>query len=111
METQSALVGADGVVELETVAGVDLDFAAVVDPYHLEGETAVGLYDAFRNAVGFEFGVLVIGLLHGHEDLAHGLQVLAFARMLALALRHQFVDVHTMKFFIVGLFCFICLQI
>ena len=100
METQTALVGADGVVELDAVAGVDLHFALVVDPYHLEGEHAVGLHDALGNAVGLEFGVLVVGLLHRHEDLTDGLQVLAFAGVLALKLRHNLVYVHSNRYLV-----------
>ena len=94
VETQTALVGADGIVELEAVAGIDLHLALVVHPDHLEGEAAVGLHDALGNAVGLEFGMLVVGLLDGHEDLAYGLQVFAFAGMTALELRHEFVYVH-----------------
>ena len=95
METQTALVGADGVVELEAVAGIDLHLALVVYPYDLEREAAVGLDDTLRDAVGFEFGVLVVSLFHGHQNLAHGLQVFAFAGVLALEFRHKFVYVHS----------------
>ena len=88
MEPQAAFVGADGVVELHAVTGVDLHFALVVHPDHLEGEDAVGFHDALRDAVGFEFRMLVVTLLDGHEDLAHGLQVFAFAGMPALEFGH-----------------------
>ncbi len=94
METQTALVGADGVVELEAVAGIDLHVALVVDPYHLEREAAVGFHDPLRNAVGFEFGVLVVGLLDGHQYFAHGLQIFAFAGVLPFEFGHQIVDIH-----------------
>ena len=97
VEAQTALVGADGVVELDAVAGIDLHLAPVVHPDHLEGERAVGLHDAFRDAVGLEFGVLVVGFLHGHEHLAHGLQILAFAGMAAFEFRHEFVYVHIVE--------------
>ena len=94
METQAALVGADCVVELDAVPEVDLDIALVIDPDHLEGEDTVRLHDAFCNAVGLEFRMLVVSLLYRHENFAHGLQVFAFAGVLALKFRHQFVYVH-----------------
>ena len=81
METQAALVGADCVVELDAVPEVDLDIALVIDPDHLEGEDTVRLHD-------------VVSLLYRHENFAHGLQVFAFAGVLALKFRHQFVYVH-----------------
>ena len=94
VETQAALVGADCVVELDAVPEVDLDIALVIDPDHLEGEDTVRLHDAFCNAVGLEFRMLVVSLLYRHENFAHGLQVFAFAGVLALKFRHQFVYVH-----------------
>ncbi len=96
METQTAFIRADGVVELDAVAGIHLHFAAVVDPNDLECETAVGFNDAFRDAVGFEFGVAVVGLLDSHQDLAHGLEVFALARVPTFQVGHQFFDLHNL---------------
>ena len=99
VETQTALVGADGVVELYAVSDIGLYFAFVVDPYDFERKDPVGLDDAFRDAVGFEFRMLVVGALHGHQNLAYGLQVFAFAGVLALEVCHDFVDVHRIEVF------------
>ena len=96
METQTALVGADGVVELEAIAGVDLHVALVIHPNYLEREAAVGFNDALRNAVGLELRMLVVGLLYGHQHFANGLQVFALARVLLLELGHQFVYIHSL---------------
>jgi len=88
VETQTSLVGTDRVVELHAVTGIDLYLALVVYPDHLEGKTAVRLHDALCDTVGLEFRVLVVGFLYRHENFAHGLQVFAFAGMLALKFRH-----------------------
>ena len=88
MEAKASLVGADSIVELETIAGVYLNIAVVVHPHYLESETAVRLHDSFGNFVGLEFGVTVIGFLNGSEHFAHGLQVFAFSGMLALQFCH-----------------------
>ena len=49
VETDAALVGADGAVHLDAVAAVDLDFAFVVEPRHAEDDDALGLCDAFQH--------------------------------------------------------------
>ena len=78
----------ENLFELDTVSDVDLDIALVIDPDHLEGEDTVRLHDAFCNAVGLEFRMLVVSLLYRHENFAHGLQVFAFAGMPALEFGH-----------------------
>ena len=99
MEAQTALVGADGAVELYAIAEIGLHLAAVVDPRHAEGEDAVGVHDALHDLRALEFGVLVVDLLDRLQYLLHGLQVLAFARVLALELGHQFAYVHFIRKF------------
>ena len=64
-EAKSALVRADGAVELDAVSVIDLDFAFVVNPRDLEGN------DPFRNGDAFEDLVLLIPGIH-IEDLAQG---------------------------------------
>ena len=95
VETQTALVGADCVVELHTVARIDLHLTAVIDPRHLEGELTIRLHDALGNFVGLKFGMLVVGLLHGGQHLADSLQILALARMTTLEFCHKFRYVHS----------------
>ena len=88
------------------VARVHLHVALVVDPYDLEREGSVGFHDAFGDAVCLEFRVLVVSILHGHQNFAHGLQVFAFAGVLALEFRHNFVNVHSsIGFWLVCISC------
>ncbi|MNZ82402.1 hypothetical protein D3C78_1010990 [compost metagenome] len=60
VETQAALVGADGTAHLDAVAAVDLNLALVIDPRHAEQHRALGFDHALENAglqvvwVGFE---------------------------------------------------------
>ena len=98
MESQTALVGTDGVVELHAIARIDLYLAQIIDPGHLKGKLTIRFNDALSDLVRLELGVLIVGLLHGGQYLAHGLQILAFARMTLLELQHQFLHVHSCKF-------------
>ena len=68
MEAQAALVGADGAVELDAVAAVDLHLALVVHPGHTEGDDPLGLHQALDQA-----GLLVLGVLfhQGLDALQH----------------------------------------
>ena len=63
------------------------------------GSGAGGFDDTLGNPVGLEFGMQVVSLFHRHEDLTDGLQILAFAGVLALKLRHNFVYVHNNRYF------------
>ena len=50
MKSDSSLVRTDGVVELNSVAGVDSDFAAVVYPRNTEHDLAVRLGDTLEDS-------------------------------------------------------------
>ena len=51
LKTQTALVGADGAVELAAVAGVGMIFAGVVHPHHAEGEHSLRLHHDSHNII------------------------------------------------------------
>ena len=55
METQAALVGADGAVELHAVAAVDLNFTVVVHPRYAEHNLALRLGNALQNTAPSEY--------------------------------------------------------
>ena len=76
VETQAALVGANGAVELNAIAQVDLHLALVVDPGHAEGGDALGLYDALHDFCFLKLGMLVVHVLDAFKNLAHSLQIL-----------------------------------
>jgi hypothetical protein len=64
-------------------------------PRDAEGEDAVGFDDPLDDLRLFELRVLVVHLFDRLEDLAHGLQVFAFAGMFALEVCHDFVQIHS----------------
>ena len=51
MESESTLVWADGIVELNTVSTVNLDFPIVIFPLYLECEDPIRLYDPIEDLV------------------------------------------------------------
>ena len=64
METDTALVRADSVVELNTIADVVLHFALIVHPGYTECHDAVRLNHPLDNFVFFKFGMTVINVGH-----------------------------------------------
>ena len=58
VEAQAALVRADGGVELDAVAAIDLALAGIVDPRHAEHDNALGLDQALEQR-----GLLIGGLV------------------------------------------------
>ena len=90
METETALVGTDGAVELHTVSGIGLDLSLVIHPRHAEGEDAVGFDHAFDYLSLFEFGMLVVNVLDGFQNLLHRLEIFALSRVLGLEPGHDY---------------------
>ncbi len=103
METDTAFIRADGVVELHAVAYVGLHLATVVCPCHTECNYAVRLYHALHYACFFKFGMLVIHILNAHEHLFHCLQILFFSGMFCLQRGHDTVNVHFLCFNVSGI--------
>ena len=66
VESESTLVGANGTVELNTEATVDVDFTCIVGPGHTEMDEALRLDHALNNG-----NVLWIRLKHGLERFKH----------------------------------------
>ena len=64
METQAALVRANGTAHLDTITAVDLDLALIVDPRHAEQDRALRLDHTLKNT-GLQ--VVRIGLQEGPE--------------------------------------------
>ncbi len=89
METQAALVGADGGVELHAVAAVDMDNAVVVRPGHAELDHALRLNKALKQTVLLPLGVLIHNQLQRLKNLSDSLQEL---RLMPVALLHLSVD-------------------
>ena len=69
MEPQAALIGADGGVELDAVAPVDLHLALVIHPGHPEAHHTLGLHKGLDDAVGLILGVFVHDEIQALQDL------------------------------------------
>ena len=94
METDAALVRANGIVELNAVADVVLHFALVVNPGDAEGEDAVRLNHALYDASFLELRVLVVDFFYTEKNFFDGLKELLLAGMLGLQVGHDLIDVH-----------------
>ena len=79
MEAQSALVGADGAVELYAEAAVDAHLAAVVNPGDGKLYETLGLDKTLNYAVLLIFGVLLDDALEALENLQNRLVELALS--------------------------------
>ncbi len=97
METETALIGADSTVELNTVAGVGADFACIVNPGDAECEDAVRLYQTLNYLCLFKFGMLVVYILDGLENLLYGLQILFLQRVFGLEACHDIGCFHSKR--------------
>ena len=94
VEADTALVRADGVVELYAVADVVLHLALVVEPGYTESDDTVGFDHTFDYLVAFKFGVLVVHVLYTQEHFSHSLEVFLFAGVFGLKVGHDFVYIH-----------------
>ena len=96
MEAQTALVGADGAVELDTVAPVDLGLTGIVHPSDPELNGPLGLDHPLKKGCLLVFGMLFHNGFQGDENLFYGLQKLRFTGVLLSAfLKNSFdISVH-----------------
>ena len=76
VEPQTALVGADGGVELDAVAAVDLHLTGIVHPRHTEHDDALGLDKALDQTGLLIFGVSLNNRLQALKDFLNRLQKL-----------------------------------
>ena len=73
VETKTALVCAEGSIELYTIAEVGADFTGIVDPGHAECENAIG-FDQTLNDFGLlELRVFVVDFFDGGQNLFNSL--------------------------------------
>ena len=89
VQTQTALVGANGGVELDTVAAVDLHHAVVVHPGHPEENGPLRLHHTAHNVLLLVAG---IGLHHGLQRLQnflHSLEELLLMTVAGLQALHD----------------------
>lgn len=93
MESQSALVGADGAVHLYAVAAVDFDFAPVVEPRHTEDDDAFRFGDAFQNLHFLQRRTRHDVRSQRFGYLADGLMEFRFARVAGDEAGHEILDV------------------
>ena len=86
MEAQTALVGADGGIELNAEAAVYMDLARVVGPGDPELYHALGLGEALDETQLFILGVLLYNGLQRLQHLVNGLEKLLLALVAGLDL-------------------------
>ena len=75
VETNASLVGADGIVVLDAIAHIVAHLTLVIDPGNTEAEDAIGNAESLYQVVALEFGVLVVGVLDGGQNLFNCLDV------------------------------------
>ena len=78
MEAQAALVGADGAVELDAVAAVDLNISVLIRPWHTEADDTFWLNDAGQDVFSDIFWMGFKDWLQGCEEFFNGLEEFCF---------------------------------
>jgi len=92
METQPALEGTDGVVELDAKTTVYPDLPFVVHPGDAKDDGPLRFDDAFVNIGLHEFRMPLGGRFQGFEDLFHRLMELRLVRIGLLGLGDNIFD-------------------
>ena len=99
VETDTAFVRADGIVELHAIADVVLHFAFVIKPCDTECHDTVRLDHTLDDFVAFEFRMLIVDILDAHQHFLHCLKVFFFTRMLGFQVVHDTVNIHKCLFY------------
>ena len=76
METNTAFIRTNGVVELHTIPQVGLHLAFIVYPCHTESKDTVGLHQTLDNLGFLKLRMLVVDILYRKKHFTHGLQIL-----------------------------------
>ena len=79
MESDAALVGADGGVELDTIAAVDLHLAVVVHPGDTEDDLPFRFHQTFQNAGFYQVGTGFDDRFQALQNLGDSLNEFRFA--------------------------------
>ena len=95
MEAQAALVGAYGAVELNAVAGVDMNLTVVIGPRNAEDDLSLGCYKTLEKSA------LAVLLLICLNDGAEGFEHL-FDCLVKFGLTRVFVNDHLIHFVQIG---------
>ncbi len=98
METDTSLVGTDGVVELHAIADIVLHLAFVVYPSHTECEDTVRLHHSLDYTGFLVFGMLVVNVFYAKKNFFHCLEKFVLSGMLGLKIGQNLIDIHVNQF-------------
>jgi hypothetical protein len=90
VQAQSALIGADGVIELDAESAIDLNFAPVIHSGHAEHDNPIRHNDAMINLGFHVFGMFRYSRLQGGQDFLDGLVEFWLAGVLLLHIINDF---------------------
>jgi len=95
VKPQSALVGPDGVVELDPESPVHMDPPLVIGPGHLKGQYPVGLNQSLDNAGRFKMRIFVVYFLDRFEDFMNRLVKFHLPRIFLDQVIHNQINIHS----------------
>ena len=99
-ETDTALIGTDGGVELYAVAAVDLHLAGVVYPAYAEHNNALGLYHAIEHTGLNQVGTYISYGRKGFQHLSYSLEKLRLAGVACSGFSYNFAR-YSLRIFII----------
>ena len=107
METDTALVGTNGVVVLDTVTHVGLNLTLVIHPCYTELVNSVGDTEALNQINLVKLRVLVVLFFNGTKNLFYCLMILRFVGEASFQVFQYFFCVHS-EMFLTYDFTFVC---
>ena len=90
MEAKATLVWSDGIVELDSIATIDVDLSCIVHPRNPELEHAVRFDHAVDDAIGAIVRVPIEHRFQGNNALFDGLEKLGLPGILLREGMHEF---------------------
>ena len=76
METNTAFVRADCIVELYTITEIGLNFPFIVYPSDTESEDMIRFYQSFYDLGLFKFGMLIVYIFDRKKNFFYCLKIL-----------------------------------
>ena len=98
METNTALIRTNSIVELYAITEVGLHFTLIIHPRDAESKNTVGFNQSFYDLCFLELRMLIVDIFDRKKYFLYGLKIFRLAGMLCLQRGHDTFDIHNITF-------------